>query len=485
MEDSSIFDDRDKSDQNNQRSVPPIPENKPTSSANAAAITEEPTNPPAPQSKEAIPQEAIPEPSTWGNNKFFEDAFASSPFDASSSVNDEFGFPAQLSTTQENSSLFDDSPDAWGEPSSLNSSVKHVDFTPRRNNTSNFPNSALANDDVSEMSEVTNPTYQSRPDPDTTDTKKSHIIQSSLESLASSHEQSESAAPLLGVNDISNSLDQAEGDMIADGSESQKENNNPANDDPPLTGLEDSSDEEGDVFDPLKDSQQSTSTYAKSRIMERYSKGGRLRKPVRNDNRANPPPPPPAPPLISKSQMIDTRDASSTALSRSIQPEIASGTVHSAQHASFALQKKGMERGDSATTENASAPRNTARLQPELMGKDSSFTDSASARRSERIQRTNRLQQEKRETAALAESVSDGQIDVPPTPTSLVYRRRNGRMASEAGLHKPLDNSFSSESKRKRDPFKKKSTPSMVDDPNYFNVSHCHYCTPLFNSSYS
>lgn len=453
MQDSSIFDDRDESDQNNQRSIPPIPENKPTSSANATAITEAP----APQSKEIIPKEPIPEPSTWGNNEFFEDAFASSPFDASSSVNDAFGFPAQLSTTQENSSFFDESLDAWGEPSSLKSSVKHVDFTPRRNNTSNFPNSALANDDVmsydaSEMSEVTNPTYQSRPDPDT-ETKKSHIIQSSH-----------------GLD----SLDKAEGDMTADGSESQKENNNPANDDPPLTGLEDSSDEEGDAFDLLEDSQQSTSTHAKSRIMERYSKGGRLRKPVRNDNRVNPPPPPPPPPSTSKSQMIATRDAPSASRSRSIQPEIAPCTVQPAQRVS--PQKQGLEGNDSTTVENASARRNeriqqTIRLQQGLLAKDLSFTNTASARRSERIQRTNRLQQEKRETA------SDRQSNVPSTPTSLVYRRKNGRMATDAGLDKSLDNSFSSETKRKKDPFKKKSTPSMVDDPNYFNVSHYHYIT--------
>ena len=499
MEDSSLFNDKEIDKPltaANQRNAPFESEMKPEDPVISSATS---PNEPADllvsekKSGEMSPTEAIPQSSTWGSAVFFDDAFASSPFnDPASSGNDAFGFP-ESAVASEDQTFFDDSPDAWGEPSSLKSSLKPVDFTPRRSNL-NFHGSAFDNDamsyDASEMSEVTNPTFMTRPDQEGDETGRSVVAKKGTGHMrqpsqgSSSQEPSESAVPLLGVNS-NDSLDGAEGEKPADESESQKENKgggndtgsllsvnrsnklppsyneNPAdaNDDPPLASLDDFSDDDATPLDISKDSQQTAPSFAKSRIMEKYSKGGRLRKPSRNDNRNKPPPPPTQMLQEHHTTSQETTDASQTmfstssksAVTRSIQPEVATG-MHSKQRASFSPHRPIVAR----------------------VGSDSSSIDSASARRNERIQRTNRLNQEKRE--AMASKEAKAPRAESPNPTSLVYRRRGGRMPSNQHtleLDRSLDNSFSSESKnRKKDPYsaKKKAAPSLLDDPNYYNV---------------
>lgn len=236
MEDSSLFNDADMQDppltmrSSESKSVTSIPETREVEAADLPSVRTEPTDPPVTKSKDTPAKEGVSSSSTWENNDFFKDAFASSPFDEPSPTRkDAFGFPAESAMTPENqmmeSSAFfnDDDPDAWGEPSSLKSSLKPVDFTPRRNNASHFPRDN-AFDDVSEMSEVTNPTFatQSKPDADGEDTKNSSGVDPSSHNRqpsqgSSSQEPSESAIPLLGGNS-SDSMDAPEG------SESQKEN---------------------------------------------------------------------------------------------------------------------------------------------------------------------------------------------------------------------------------------------------------------------
>lgn len=464
MEDSSLFNEQEMNDPppSTKSVIQNSPSTQTSQTINPPKSPEETQDQPGP---EASPKEPIPQSSTWGSNEFFEDAFASSPFnDPNSSGNDAFGFPETIA--QDDSGFFDDSPDAWGEPSSLKSSLKPVDFTPRRNN---FSSNAFENDamsyDASEMSEATNPTFvtQHKPDADGEDNGRSSTLKKPAGHVrhpsqgSSSQEQSESAVPLLGVNS-SDSLDVAQGEKATDGSESQKENSLPAvnkgnklppsydgnpaiSDDPPLVSIENSSDEEDNTLDVSKDSKQSASSYAKSRIMEKYAKAGRLRKPVRNDNRSNPPPPP--------SQTLYDQKASAVPRSRSVRPEIATG-MHSKQQASFTPPRQRQD------------------------GNDPSSIDDTLARRNERIQRTNRLNQEKREAAATAEPNPARQTPASPAPTSLVYKRRIGRNSPAIGLDKSIDNSFSSESRsRKKDVYsvKKKAAPSVVDDPNYYNVS--------------
>jgi hypothetical protein len=487
MEDSSLFNEQEINDPpltarsaESQKSVSSIPETKSPESAKTTPNNNEDLEALAPGSNNVTPKEAIPPSSTWGSTEFFEDAFASSPFnDPNSSGKDAFGFPEAM--TSEDQAFFDDSPDAWGEPSSLKSSIKPVDFTPRRNNASHFPTSAFDNDamsyDASEMSEVTNPTFvtHNRPDADGEEAGRNAIAKKAMGHIrhpsqgSSSQEPSESAVPLLGVHS-SDSLDVVENEKTADGSESQKENSGGgndtsslptvnrgnklppsyANDDPPIASLEESSDEEDNSLDISKDPKQSTSPYAKSRIMEKYSKSGKLRKPLRYDNKSNPPSP--------TSQTLATQKTTTapipkTTVPRSFQPEIAKG-IHSKQQPSFSSQRQEQE------------------------SNDSSFTGGAAARRNERIQRTNRLQQEKRETAALTEPTSAGLRSSSPNTSSLVYRRRAGKMSPSPhalGLDKSIDNSFSSESKaRNKDLYitkKKSAPPSVVDDPDYYNVS--------------
>ena len=501
MEDSSLFNDKEMSDKPpasaSQENLNFEPEPKQAEhTIGSITSTGEHANLPASEKKSdgMPPGEAIPQSSTWGSARFFDDAFASSPFnDPALSGNDAFGFP-ESAVASEDQTFFDDSPDAWGEPSSLKSSLRPVDFTPRKNNL-NFHGNAFDNDamsyDASEMSEVTNPTFVTRPDPEGDETgrtaipKKSsaHIRQPSQGS--SSQEPSESAVPLLGVSSY-DSLDGAEGEKPGEESESQKENKGGGNDtgtvplnrsnklppsynenpadtdnDPPLASLDDFSDDENTSLDNSKDSKQSAPSFAKSRIMEKYSKGGRLRKPSRSDNRSKQPSPPSQTLQDNHTMSHETSNTSlttasittKTIASRSIRPEVATG-MHSKQISSFSPQRQVAAR----------------------VGSDSSSIDSASARRNERIQRTNRLNQEKREAMASKEATISSRTE-SPNPTSLVYRRRGGRMPSSQHsleLDQSLDNSFSSESKnRRKDSYsvKKKAAPSLIDDPSYYNVS--------------
>jgi hypothetical protein len=111
--------------------------------------------------------------------------------------------------------------------------------------------------------------------------------------------------------------------------------------------------------------------------------------------------------------------------------------------------------------------------------------------RNERIQCINTTDHEKHDNASkspstilTAKSDSDVSTSVKQSTaspnTSLVYRRRGGRMSPrshELGRVESIGTSFSSESKsptkhiKRSYHAKKKSAPSVVDDPTYYNVS--------------
>ena len=432
MEDSSLFQDQELNDISStpeslksQNRISGEPETTVVDEINPHS--NEPLEQPSPKTKKFAPKEVIPPSSSWGSNDFFENTFASSPFnDPTSSGNDAFGFPAESALPDAGLKIFDDSPDAWGKNSSLNYSHQSDDFTPRKSNTSNFPNNAFDNNmsyNVTELSEVTKSTFISRSG------------QASL-----SHEPFESTVPFFDAERV-DSFGAAE-EKPADGPESQKENIIGGNDtssmirvnrgnklarlhaktfadvshDPPAASIEDSSNEEDDFL-----------------TMENYGNGGGiLRRPVHSDSRINHP---------SLQSTTLERSTSNSSFSRSLQPEITRG-MHSRQ--------------------NIALPPQTRLVVA------SSSIGSASARRNERIQRTNKVQQGKQEMKASVNSANSTQFSAALTGASSARQHRSAGMGPSPSRGKTNDSFSSSEDNMC---IKDRVRPKNVSATDHYNVS--------------
>lgn len=255
----------------------------------------------------------------WGHLDFFKDnSFASLPGNIRG--DDLFGFPSkstsdsaagnitlnELTMNTESVAFFDlavNGADSWGEPSA----ILPDDFTPRKNATvaqhskENSENCDALSYDASEMSEVTNPTYASatvmqnaltstKPDPDggAARRKGEHVKKVGVADKTQQHlhEPSESVTPLLDGGTSNKS------DSSIDGKENRQRGgkhysggggeNAPASLASSGTALS-GTDKLGVVDDSICfDDDQGTMTniprVAKSRIMAKYAKSGKVRR---------------------------------------------------------------------------------------------------------------------------------------------------------------------------------------------------------------
>lgn len=265
----------------------------------------------------------------WGHSDFFKDnSFSSLPFSQDLAlgcnvrVDGAFGFPTKsksdsatgsithngLTVNADSDAFFDlavNGADSWGEPSAM----LPVDFTPRKNTSTaqyskdQTENSDALSYDASEMSEVTNPTFASataihnaltatKPDPDgdAARRKDEHIKKMGGQLIPQQdfHEPNESAMPLLDISTGEKS------DSSIDGKENQqlvgKQFRGDRGESAP-TSLA-STDTESFVTQKLgvvvsndntrldKDQETTASIprVAKSRIMAKYAKSGKVRR---------------------------------------------------------------------------------------------------------------------------------------------------------------------------------------------------------------
>ncbi len=94
-------------------------------------------------------------------------------------------------------------------------------------------------------------------------------------------EGSESQKENSGGNDAGSLLTLNRGNKLPPSYGSKKEVDSVITvDDPPLASLEDSSDEDDTLLDVSKNSKQNAHVFATSRMMQKYSQGGKIRKQI-------------------------------------------------------------------------------------------------------------------------------------------------------------------------------------------------------------
>ncbi len=428
----------------------------------------------------------------WEHSDFFNDnAFGSVPFSqdkaagGTSSGDDDFGFPTNTKSDSaaghvDSDAFFDlavNGADSWGEPSAM----LPVDFTPRKSTLVAQPSKDHTDNcdafsyDASEMSEVTNPTYASatvmhnalattRPDPDGDDArrkgecaKKTGMDQKSMQAM---HEPRESAMPLLGGGTGDKS------DASIEGKENQQRGGKPYKSDrgenAPVSIA--SSDTASYVIEKLGvvksndnarfDIDQGTMTniprVAKSRIMAKYAKSGKVRR---------------------TNESLGTIHSTPVSINKN-EPPSPTRSIGTAASSSSVSRTGSQQQGAKVSTAKKSSSRSSA--EPHLGRK--SDNASASAKASEAV-----VQSLRNANNTQLQPISLQQGINPATTSSLAYRR--GRKSPMRQLTSATSGNISPKSievrgSPKRSPTdkygasnrKKKVSPSVVDNPAYYSV---------------
>lgn len=382
--------------------------------------------------------------------------------------------------------------DSWGEPTAM----LPVDFTPRKNTSSAAQHSKDHTDncdafsyDASEMSEVTNPTYASatvmqntltstRPDPDGDDARRKvehikkmgaeeKIKQDASQGSHASHEPSESALPLLdgGIADKSDSSieGQRTAEMLAtEGKENQQRSGKRYIGDsgkapPSLASSAHATEKLGVVksddntrFDVDQGTTTNIPRVAKSRIMAKYAKSGKVRR---------------------TNESLGTIHSSPVGSTKT-EPQSPPRSVDSAV-SSGAISRTGMQHQEAKVT---SATKSITQLsaEPPLGSKGRAVL--ASAKTSAAVQSTRDPNNAQPQPNTLQQGIN------PATTSTLAYRRGRKspmrQLTSATAANISPTKSIEVRGSPKRSPTekygantrKKKVSPSVVDNPAYYSV---------------
>jgi hypothetical protein len=428
----------------------------------------------------------------WEHSDFFNDnAFGSVPFSqdkaagGTSSGDDDFGFPTNTKSDSaaghvDSDAFFDlavNGADSWGEPSAM----LPVDFTPRKSTSAAQPSKDHTDNcdafsyDASEMSEVTNPTYASatvmhnalvttRPDPDGDDARRKgeHAKKIGMEqkSMQAMPEPRESAIPLLGGGTGDKS------DASIEGKENQQRGGKPykidRGENAPVSIA--SSDTASSTIEKLGvvksndnarfDIDQGTMAniprVAKSRIMAKYAKSGKVRR---------------------TNESLGTIHSTPVSINKN-EPQSPTRSIGTAA-SSTSVSRTGKHQEAQISTAKKSSSRPSA--EPHLGRKGDNV--SASARASEAaVQSLRNPNNTQLQPSSLQQGIN------PATTSTLAYRR--GRKSPMRQLTSATSGNISPtksievRGSPKRSPTdkygasnrKKKVSPSVVDNPAYYSV---------------